>query len=51
VAEWSRECFCDWDNDAVKANEADCAMPCTGNSSEACGGPLRLSVYQCVSLL
>jgi hypothetical protein len=23
----------------------DCDMPCTGNSSQACGGPNRLTVY------
>ncbi|KAF2443322.1 WSC-domain-containing protein [Karstenula rhodostoma CBS 690.94] len=41
-----RECFCDWDNNAVKADENDCSQPCNGNSAEACGAPFRLSIYQ-----
>jgi len=30
---------------AVQANDTDCSMTCNGNSSETCGGPNRLNVY------
>jgi hypothetical protein len=30
---------------ATKADDADCNMACNGNSSEFCGGPNRLNLY------
>ena len=30
---------------ATLANDTDCSMTCNGNSSEICGGPNRLNVY------
>lgn len=30
---------------AMNATDADCNTPCTGNSSEMCGGPLFLNLY------
>lgn len=30
---------------STKAKDTDCNMACNGNSSEICGGPNRLSVY------
>jgi len=42
------ECFCSNSLNALSAKlaDTDCALPCAGNSSIVCGGPLRLSVYQ-----
>ena len=41
------ECYCG--NSLATATtlgkDSDCAMPCAGNSSEACGGPNLLTVY------
>lgn len=46
--EYSQECYCDYELDASASKEAetDCNMPCSGNSSELCGGSNRLNVYQ-----
>ncbi|KAG8750673.1 hypothetical protein FRC14_000318 [Serendipita sp. 396] len=46
--EWGRECFCDNDfyNTGAPAPGGDCNMMCTGDSTESCGGPVRLSVYK-----
>jgi hypothetical protein len=48
--EYMAECFC---GDALNVNstlavETDCAMPCSGDATEVCGGSDRLSVYQWV---
>ncbi|KAH9958446.1 copper radical oxidase [Russula dissimulans] len=45
--EYSVQCFCGNNlvNGAVTASQGDCNMACSGNSTEACGGPNRLSVY------
>ncbi|KAH8105346.1 galactose oxidase [Cristinia sonorae] len=45
--EFSVQCFCGTTlvNGAVLGAEADCNMGCGGNTTEACGGPNRLSVY------
>ncbi|KZT03065.1 copper radical oxidase [Laetiporus sulphureus 93-53] len=45
--EYSVQCFCAdaLVDGAVIADESDCDMGCGGNSTEACGGPNRLSVY------
>ncbi|XP_067660978.1 uncharacterized protein [Haliotis asinina] len=45
------ECLCGNSYDNVKytvKNEAQCNTPCDGNSSQMCGGPYRLSLYQCI---
>ncbi|KAJ3826706.1 hypothetical protein F5880DRAFT_1628591 [Lentinula raphanica] len=45
--EFSDQCFCGdrLVNGAVVADESTCNMGCAGNTTEACGGPNRLSVY------
>ncbi|KAI0385705.1 WSC domain-containing protein [Hypomontagnella monticulosa] len=45
--EYGGECYC---GNALKASstaaaEADCNMSCRGNSSQVCGGPSRISVW------
>lgn len=46
--EYGGECWCgdQFTEGAVKAPIADCNMPCNDNSTEYCGGPSRLNVYQ-----
>lgn len=46
-AEYSAECWCGSSIEAGGAptSASDCNMVCTGNSSEYCGGPNRLNVY------
>ena len=48
--EYSGECYC---GNALQQYSAlgytDCNMPCSGNSSEICGGSSRLSVYNLTS--
>ncbi|KAG8675140.1 hypothetical protein FPOAC2_01184 [Fusarium poae] len=46
--EWSRECWCSpyLSSLSAKLGDDDCENPCEGNSSQVCGGPLRLSAYQ-----
>ncbi|EKM51417.1 uncharacterized protein PHACADRAFT_263528, partial [Phanerochaete carnosa HHB-10118-sp] len=46
-AEFSTQCFCDLDFAAGSGPTplTDCDMTCAGNSSEFCGGPNRLNVY------
>ncbi|KAK8088877.1 hypothetical protein PG997_003838 [Apiospora hydei] len=45
--EWSRECWCGNEINlrATKKNDTDCDMACPGDKNIACGGNLRLSVY------
>ncbi|KAK8049759.1 Carbohydrate-binding WSC [Apiospora phragmitis] len=45
--QWSRECWCGNEINlrATKQNSADCDMPCSGDKTLACGGNLRLSIY------
>ncbi|CAI6337783.1 unnamed protein product [Periconia digitata] len=45
--EYSRECYCDnfVNNGGQKVTDG-CTMSCAGNSTEPCGGPNRLTVYQ-----
>ncbi|KIW13478.1 hypothetical protein PV08_08666 [Exophiala spinifera] len=43
--EYSKECYCGPSVPATKANQTDCAMVCSGNSTEYCGAPSRLSVW------
>ncbi|KAK3944359.1 putative fungistatic metabolite [Diplogelasinospora grovesii] len=46
--EYSAECYCgnSIDTTSTLAASTDCSMACSGNSTELCGGPDRLSVYQ-----
>lgn len=46
-AEYSTQCFCGSEivNGGGPADATDCDMTCAGNSSEFCGGPNRLNVY------
>lgn len=46
--EYGGECWCDnaFAKGSVPAPVEDCSMTCNGNSSEFCGGPNRLNVYQ-----
>ncbi|KAH8807678.1 hypothetical protein F5884DRAFT_673669, partial [Xylogone sp. PMI_703] len=46
--EFSTQCFCDnflYNGAALAANQADCNMPCAGDSTETCGAGNRLSIY------
>ncbi|KAJ7583869.1 hypothetical protein C8J56DRAFT_1054387 [Mycena floridula] len=49
--EFSDECYCGnrLINGAALANPTSCNMGCAGASTEACGGPGRLSVYSTTS--
>ncbi|KAF9465644.1 copper radical oxidase [Collybia nuda] len=46
-AEFAAECYCGATlaNGGAPTPAADCSMVCAGNSSEFCGGPNRLNVY------
>ncbi|KAH7003124.1 WSC domain-containing protein, partial [Fusarium venenatum] len=46
--EYGGECYCGntFTDGSVPAPIAECGMLCNGNSSEYCGGPNRLNVYQ-----
>lgn len=48
--EYAAECYCSTALDAgsLAAAEEDCAMACSGDALQVCGGPNRLSVYQWV---
>lgn len=46
--EYSSECYCRnklGAGQVLATSAAECNMPCSGNSSQACGGPNRLSIY------
>jgi hypothetical protein len=45
--EFGRECYCGvvLGNGTVSADSSQCATPCTGNSTQVCGGADRLSLY------
>ncbi|KAL7277999.1 hypothetical protein ACG7TL_007952 [Trametes sanguinea] len=45
--EFAGQCFCDteFENGGAPTPLGDCNMACNGNSSEFCGGPNRLNVY------
>ena len=46
--EYSQECFCGntLGSGSIATPAGDCNMGCSGNSSEACGGPNRLTVFE-----
>lgn len=43
-----RECWCSpyLSSLSTKLDDDECKNPCEGNSSQVCGGPLKLSVYE-----
>ncbi|KAK4205305.1 WSC domain-containing protein, partial [Triangularia verruculosa] len=45
--EYSRECWCAQGLSGLssKVDDKECDTPCDGNSTQACGGALRLTVY------
>ncbi|PMD60425.1 WSC-domain protein [Hyaloscypha bicolor E] len=45
--EYASQCFCDSTiaPGALAVNATDCSMACTGNATESCGGPNRLSLF------
>ncbi|KAI0641646.1 hypothetical protein C8Q79DRAFT_918971 [Trametes meyenii] len=45
--EFAGQCFCDTqiENGGAPTPPGDCNMACNGNSTELCGGPNRLNVY------
>ena len=45
--QYSQQCFCDnfARNGASLTTDTDCAMTCSGDNTEKCGGPNRMSVY------
>ncbi|KAL0942681.1 copper radical oxidase [Colletotrichum truncatum] len=48
--EYSTECYCDNQILSGASNsQSGCSMPCSGNSSEYCGGPDRINIYQSTS--
>ena len=44
--EYYGECYCGASVAGVQVPDSQCNYPCSGNSSEACGGSYILSVYQ-----
>ncbi|MCJ1315893.1 hypothetical protein MMC15_001213 [Xylographa vitiligo] len=46
--EYSDECYCgnSLGGGSAVATSTDCDMACSGNSTEACGGPNRLTLFQ-----
>ncbi|KAH8659256.1 WSC domain-containing protein [Tricladium varicosporioides] len=46
--EYSSQCFCDsniQNGGILSSSDSNCAMTCSGNSGEVCGGPGLLSIY------
>ncbi|KAJ4172166.1 hypothetical protein NW754_002354 [Fusarium falciforme] len=43
--EYTAECFCGNTRPTNQAAEADCSMPCSGDSSQPCGAGDRLTVF------
>ncbi|KAF5007753.1 hypothetical protein FDECE_5925 [Fusarium decemcellulare] len=43
--EYTAECFCGNKRPATEADEADCNMPCSGDSDQPCGAGDRLTVF------
>ncbi|KAF2676831.1 WSC-domain-containing protein, partial [Lentithecium fluviatile CBS 122367] len=44
--EYYGQCFCGTSVSASSAPEEECNLPCNGDSTQACGGADRVSVYQ-----
>lgn len=51
--EFGTECWCDnvIRGIGVSTSDSDCNMPCSGNTSETCGGSNRINVYQLTSTM
>ncbi|EXJ91928.1 hypothetical protein A1O3_00478 [Capronia epimyces CBS 606.96] len=47
--EYSKECYCGSAIATATTDQSDCGMVCSGNRTEYCGGPSRLSVWSIVS--
>ncbi|KAJ3115727.1 hypothetical protein HDU96_000139 [Phlyctochytrium bullatum] len=43
--EYGNECWCGYKNPYKRLNDTDCFMHCSGNLTDICGGPARLSMY------
>lgn len=45
--EYTNECYCGFSINALSTRvpDSDCNLPCTGNTTQFCGGALKLSVY------
>lgn len=43
---YGKSCFCDNTIKTVPSNDLLCDAPCTGNSTQMCGGQDRISIYQ-----
>ncbi|KAK8874124.1 WSC domain-containing protein [Apiospora arundinis] len=45
--QWSRECWCgnEINMRSTKQNDSDCDLACSGDQHVACGGNLKLSIY------
>ena len=48
--EYGSQCYCGNTLGGAAADEADCNMPCAADSTEKCGGPVRMSVYAVAGL-
>lgn len=46
--EYSKECYCGTAISTTATSQSDCAMVCSGNRTEYCGGPSRLSVWSII---
>ncbi|KAI9343054.1 hypothetical protein DFJ73DRAFT_762056 [Zopfochytrium polystomum] len=44
--EYSQECYCSGTTTFTRVTSTSCTMTCKGSSSEVCGGPSALSVFQ-----
>ena len=48
--EYGSQCYCGNTLGGAAAAEAECNMPCAADSTEKCGGPVRLNVYALAGL-
>ncbi|KAL2154372.1 hypothetical protein VTH82DRAFT_3048 [Thermothelomyces myriococcoides] len=46
--EYSRECWCGQTLSSLSAKlpDSECNLPCDGNTTQACGGSLKLTIYK-----
>ncbi|KAI8848451.1 WSC domain-containing protein [Chytridium lagenaria] len=44
--EYGKECWCGYTNPTIIKPDTDCFMKCSGNLTQTCGAPARLSVYK-----
>ncbi|KAK2740537.1 hypothetical protein FQN57_006040 [Myotisia sp. PD_48] len=45
--QYTRQCFCDYyvRNESPLTSDSECSMQCSGDATQDCGGPNRMSVY------